>query len=82
MHPDPRFELSPQGPSCYPKKKKKDLHLEHTGKVYWGSEHVGRWEKGVYGTHFFMPDYEEYIAFQSDNLDDFQEDLRLWLEGE
>lgn len=63
-------------------KKKKVLYLEYSGDVFWGGKKVGRWEKGVYGTHFFMPGDEDYYAFQSDNMLNFKEDLLLWLEGE
>jgi hypothetical protein len=59
----------------------KVIHLEYTGIVYWGNEKVGRWEKGFYGEHYFMPNNENYYAFQSRNLAYFKDDLSVWLEG-
>lgn len=70
--PPPRHAAAPQ--------KEKVLHLEYTGRVFWGGELVGRWETGVYGTHFFLPGTEDYYALQSRSLRAFKEDLKLWLE--
>jgi len=53
--------------------QKKVLHLEYTGKVFWGKELVGSWEKRFYGTHFFRPGTESYIAFESSDLDRFND---------
>ncbi|ARE84931.1 RelA/SpoT domain-containing protein [Roseovarius mucosus] len=62
--------------------KGKVVYLDYTRKVYWGGDLVGRWEKGVYGTYLFSPGNEDYFAFESGNLRRFNEDLKLWLEGE
>ncbi|GIT85447.1 hypothetical protein ROBYS_04630 [Roseobacter sp. OBYS 0001] len=64
-----------------PLNKKKVLHLEYTGKVFWGEELVGHWEKGVYGTYFFESVTEGYIDFESPSLDRFKEDIKDWHEA-
>ncbi|WP_370286221.1 RelA/SpoT domain-containing protein [Pseudooceanicola nanhaiensis] len=69
-------------PKAPPRPKSKVVYVEHTGFVYWGNERVGRWKKGFYDGYFFLPGNEDYYAFQSANIRDFNEDIRLWLEGE
>lgn len=64
-----------------PKLKKRVLHLDYTGIVYWGEESVGRWEKGFYEEYFFDAEFEKNCVVRSKNLADFKEQIEDWLEN-
>lgn len=59
----------------------RSLYLEYTGKVHWGGEVVGQWEKSYNGFYSFFPGNKRYVAFQSRNLLDFEDSIKNWLEG-